>query len=239
MDYLRLSSSETLALWLSVKVGLCCVAIVLVPGVACGWVLARKRFPGKSVLEAVVHLPMVLPPVVTGCLLLFLLGRNGVLGRWLYSAFGLQLAFTWQGAAVASTVMAFPLMVRSVKVAIEMVDGNIEEVARTLGVAPMRCLLTVTLPLAAPGILAGAALAFARSLGEFGATITFAGNIQSETQTLPLAVFSQLQIPGADSAVFRLAMLSVAVSLAAVAASQYLDARFKRRIANTSEPADA
>ncbi len=238
-EHFGLTSPEISALWLSVKVGLWCVGILLVPGVACGWLLARKQFPGKSVLEAMVYLPMVLPPVVTGCLLLFLLGRNGVFGKMLFELFGWQFAFTWMGAVLASIVMAFPLMVRSVKVAVEMVDGNMEEASRTLGAGPLRCFLTVTLPLSAPGILAGAALAFARSLGEFGATITFAGNIRGETQTLPLAVFSQLQVPGSENAVLRLAALSIAVSLGAIALSRILESRLKRRNQNAQESDDA
>lgn len=238
-EWFGLTPVEISALWLSVQVGLWCVITLLVPGIACGWLLARKQFPGKSLLEAMVHLPMVLPPVVTGCLLLLLLGKNGVLGKWLYEVFGWQLAFTWKGAALASTVMAFPLMVRSVKIAVEMIDRNMEEVSQTLGAGPFRCFLTVTLPLAIPGILTGAALAFARSLGEFGATITFAGNIQAETQTLPLAVFSQLQIPGAENAVLRLTILSIIVSLGAVAVSQLLETWFMHRIHRVRESADA
>ena len=237
--YAGLTPAELAALWLSVKVGLWCVALLLVPGVACGWLLARKQFPGKSALEALVCLPMVLPPVVTGCLLLFLLGRNGVIGKRLFELFGWQLAFTWKGAVLASIVMAFPLMVRSVKVAMEMVDGNMEEASRTLGAGPLRCFLTVTLPLSAPGILAGAAHPIARSLGEFGATITFAGNIREETQTLPLAVFSQLQMPGSENAVLRLAALSIAVSLGAIALSRLLETRLDRRNRRTQESADA
>ena len=238
-EWFGLTPVEADALWLSVEVGLWCVTILLIPGIACGWLLARKQFPGKSLFEAMVHLPMVLPPVVTGCLLLLLLGKNGIMGKWLNEVFGLQLAFTWKGAALASTVMAFPLMVRSVKVAIEMIDRNIEEVAQTLGATPLHCFMTVTLPLAIPGILTGAALSFARSLGEFGATITFAGNIQAETQTLPLAVFSQLQIPGSENAVLRLTILSIILSLGAVVASQFLEAWFMRRIHRTRESADA
>lgn len=238
-EYSGLTPPEICALWLSIKVGFWCVAVLLVPGVVCGWLLARKQFPGKALFESVVCLPMVLPPVVTGCLLLFLLGRNGVIGKRLHDLFGWQLAFTWEGAVLASMVMAFPLMVRSVKVAMEMVDGNMEEASRMLGAGRLRCFLTVTLPLSAPGILAGAALAFARSLGEFGATITFAGNIRGETQTLPLAVFSQLQIPGSENAVFRLAALSIAVSLGAIALSRLLESWLKRHTQNARETADA
>jgi molybdate transport system permease protein len=208
-----LSHEEWVVLGLSARVAVCCAAAVAIPGIACGWLLARKRFPGKSLVDAILHAPLVMPPVVTGYLLLVLLGRRGVLGEVLYRHFGFTFAFTWKAAVVASAVMAFPLMVRAVRIAIEMADPKLEAAARCLGAGPLRTFMTVTLPLARPGIITGLVLSFARSLGEFGATIVFAGNIQGETRTLPLAVYSYMQVPGGDASAMRLVLVSILLSL--------------------------
>lgn len=228
MDWL--TEDEASVLLLSLRVALTSIALLVVPGILTGWALARWRFPGKALLDALVHLPLVLPPVVTGYLLLLLLGRRGLLGAPLEAWFGLRIAFTWKGAAIAAAVMAFPLMVRAVRLAIEMTDREIEDAARTLGASPLRVLLTVTLPLAAPGILAGMVLAFARSLGEFGATITLAGNIPGESRTLPVAIYAYSQVPDGDAPLQRLVLLSVAVSVLALLGSEWLSRRLARRV---------
>jgi molybdate transport system permease protein len=203
---------------------------MLIPAVACAWVLARKRFPGKVLVDAAVHLPLVLPPVVVGYLLLVVLGRRGMLGAWLYDGLGIDIAFTWRAAAIAAAVMGFPLMVRGVRLAIELVDVRIEDAARTLGAGPWRVFWTITLPLSLPGLLAGVVMAFARSLGEFGATITFAGNIEGQTRTLPVAIFTLTQTPGGDAPALRLVVISVLMSVAALVASELLARRISSRI---------
>jgi len=181
-------------------------------------------------LNGIVHLPLVLPPVVVGYLLLVLLGRRGPLGAWLYDSFGVTLPFTWEGAALAAAVMAFPLMVRAIRLSIESVDQRLETAARTLGASRSSVFLTITLPLIVPGILAGCVLAFARSLGEFGATITFVSNIPGETRTLPLALYSLIQSPGGEAGALRLALLSVLLSLAALGASEVISRRLRARL---------
>lgn len=223
-----LTPEEWSALGLSAQVALASVALMTVPGVLVGWFLARSRFWGKTVVDAVVHLPLVLPPIVTGYLLLLLLGRNGLFGGWLHETLGLEIAFTWRAAVIAAAVIAFPLMVRSVRLAVELVDRRYEEAAATLGASPLRVWTTVTLPLALPGVLAGMVLAFARSLGEFGATVVFAGNIAGETRTLPLAVYTHTQIPGGEGPAARLVVLSVVLSVGALAASELLARRARR-----------
>ncbi len=227
---LGFSPLEIEALALSLRVALWSVVTSLPVGLWVAWLLARGKFPGKGALNAIVHLPLVLPPVVVGYFLLVLLGREGPLGQVLDRVFGISLPFTWQGAALAAAVMAFPLMVRAMRLSLEAVDRRLEAAARTLGARPFEVFLTVTLPLMAPGILAGALLAFARSLGEFGATITFAANIPGETRTLPLALFSMTQRPGGESQALRLAALSVLLSLVALAASEYTARRLRARI---------
>jgi len=219
------SGAEWTALWLSVKVAVAAAAAVALPGILLGWLLARKNFRGKTVVEALIYAPMVMPPVVTGWLLLVAFGRNGWIGR----TFNLQLTFTWQGAALAAAVMALPLMVRAVRLAVELVDRRYEEAAAVLGWTPWRVWIKITLPLARSGLLAGLLLAFARSLGEFGATMTFAGNIEGVTQTLPLAIYSALQMPGGEAAAARLAGLSLLLSLGALGVSQWLATVGKRR----------
>ena len=210
---------------LSVQVAALATLASLVPAIAVAVLLARRRFWGHALINALVHLPLVLPPVVTGYVLLRLLGTRGPIGGWLAETFGLIVAFRWTGAVVAAAVMGFPLMVRAIRSSIESVDPRLEEAAATLGAAPAWRLLTITLPLAVPGILAGAILGFAKALGEFGATITFVSNIPGETQTLALAIYALTQTPGGEAGVWRLAALSVAVSLAALVAAEALARR--------------
>lgn len=223
-----LTPLEWEALSLSLKVATWATVASLPLGLFIAWVLARHRFPGHAMLNGVVHLPLVLPPVVVGYVLLIVLGRSGALGGWLYDTFGLSFAFTWKGAAVAAAVMAFPLLVRAMRLSLEAVDPGLEHAARTLGAAPLRVFFTVTLPLMLPGVVTGSVLAFARALGEFGATITFVSNIPGETQTLPLALYSFTQVPGGENSALRLAVLAVIVALIALIASEALAQRVRR-----------
>lgn len=227
---MTLTPEEISALWLSAKVAFFCTLVITAPGILLAWVLARKSFFGKALIDSVIHLPLVLPPVVPGFLLLLLLGNQGWLGRWLQAAFGLTVAFTWKGAVMASAVMALPLMVRSARLAISQVDVRLEQAAQSLGASPLRVFVTMTLPLALPGILTGMILAFSRSLGEFGATITFVGNIEGETRTLPLAIYSYTQVPGGDAPALRLVMLSMLLALGALALSDMLERKAARRL---------
>lgn len=213
---------------LSLRVAFCCVLLSLVPAVLLGWVLARREFPFKIALDGLCHLPLVLPPVVTGYLLLLLFGRRGFFGP-LLDAIGLQLAFDWKGAVVASAVVGFPLMLRSVRLSIESIDPRLERVALTLGASPLRVFLTVTLPLAGPGLLVGSLLTFARSLGEFGATITFAANIAGQTRTIPAAIYTYLNQPDSDDRVWGLVLVSVALSFLALIASEWSARRLRSR----------
>ncbi len=223
-----LSPAETEALLLSLKVAFWSVAASLPAGIALAWVLSRWSFPGKSVLDAIVHLPLVLPPVVVGYFLLVLFGRRGPLGALLEEYLGISFAFRWTGAALACAVMGFPLLVRAVRQSLDAVDRGLEAAASTLGASPVLVFATVTLPLAAPGIVTGVLLSFARSLGEFGATITFVSNIPGETQTLPLAIYTYTQVPGGDAQAMRLCALSVLISLAALLGSELLVRRAHR-----------
>lgn len=225
-----LSTEEWSILWLSVQVAGTSLALLLIPGIALGWVLSRCRFPGKTLLDVLVHLPLVLPPVVTGYLLLLLFGRRGMVGGWLHDL-GFDIAFTWKGAALAAAVMALPLLVRSVRLGFDLADRRLEEAARTLGAAPARVFLSVTLPLAAPAIIAGLVLAFARSLGEFGATITLAGNIPGESRTLPVAIWSLTQTPDGDAPALRLVIISLVLSVIALVGSEWLHRRWRREVA--------
>jgi molybdate transport system permease protein len=220
-----LAPSDWAIVALSLKVSVVAIACLLPIAFALAWVLARLRFPGRTLLDALVHLPLVLPPVVIGWLLLLAFGSDGPLGRLLEHTLGLTVLFRWTGAALASAIMALPLMVRAIRLSIEAVDPRLEMAARTLGAGPWRAFATITLPLSLPGILAGTVLGLARSLGEFGATITFVSNIPGETQTLPLAIYSALQVPGGDGQVVRLALVSVALSLGALMASEMLARR--------------
>ena len=230
LDILRFTPSEISILALSLKVALFCVVLILVPAVVVAWVLARKSFFGKSLLDSLVHLPLVLPPVVPGFLLLLLLGNQGLIGKCLHNIFGISLAFTWMGAVVASAVMAFPLMVRSARLAISQVDKGLEIAAQSLGAHPLKVFFTITLPLSMPGIITGLILAFSRSLGEFGATITFVGNIENETRTLPLAIYSYTQIPDGDLPALRLVILSMALALGALMISDRLERKANKNI---------
>ena len=224
------SPVELEALFLSLKVAIWSVLITLPLGLFTAWLLARKEFYGRAFLNGIVYLPLVLPPVVIGFFLLAMLGRHGPIGQLLDNMFGITVIFTWQGAAIASAIMSFPLMVRAIRISIENVDTKLEAAARTLGASPFRVFYSITLPLISPGILAGTLLAFARSLGEFGATITFVSNIPGETRTLPLAIYSLVQTPGGDTGALRLVILSVIIALMALLISEYLAHQAKRRI---------
>lgn len=230
LEFFRFTSSEITILLLSLKVALFCVALILVPAIAVGWLLARKSFLGKSLLDSLVHLPLVLPPVVPGFLLLLLLGNQGLIGKYLHQYIGISLAFTWMGAVVASAVMAFPLMVRSIRLAFTQVDKGLEIAAQSLGAHPLRVFFTITLPLSMTGIITGVILAFSRSMGEFGATITFVGNIENETRTLPLAIYSYTQVPDGDLPALRLVILSVVLALGALMISDRLERKANRQI---------
>ena len=221
---------EIEAIGLSLRVALWAVLWSLPLGIATAWLLARCDFFGKTLLNGVVHLPLILPPVAVGYLLLILLGRRGPVGGWLFDMFGITVAFTWKGAAIASAVMAFPLMVRAIRLSLEAVDYRLEEAARTLGAGRAWVFLSITLPLIAPGILTGTILCFARSLGEFGATITFVSNIAGETRTLPLALFTLTQTPDGELGALRLMIISVVLALAALIASEVLARRISARI---------
>jgi molybdate transport system permease protein len=225
-----LSDTERDALMLSLKVSLWGVGLSLPFGILVAALLARTEFWGKSLVNGVIYLPLVLPPVVTGYFLLILFGRHGPIGQFLLETFGVSLSFRWTGAALASAVMGFPLLVRAVRLSIEMVDQKLEQAAATLGANAIWIFLTITLPLTIPGILAGFFLSFGRSLGEFGATITFVSNIPNETQTLPLAIYTFTQVPGGDAPAMRLAVISIVLSLVALVASDLLARQATRRI---------
>ena len=226
-----LSPAETEALFLSLKVAFWSVAASLPIGVAFAWLLSRRSFPGKSLLDAVVHLPLVLPPVVIGYFLLLLFGRRGPIGGFLDEYLGITFAFRWTGAALACAVMGLPLLIRAVRQSLDAVDRGLESAAATLGASPAWVFASVTLPLILPGIVTGMLLSFARSLGEFGATITFVSNIPGETQTLPLAIYTFTQVPGGDAQAMRLCILSILLSLAALMASELLLRRANVRAA--------
>ena len=223
-----LAPDEWQAIQLSLKVALWATVGSLPAGVMIAWLLARKRFPGMLLLNSLVHLPLVMPPVVTGYLLLLAFGRRGPIGAWLEEQFGIVFAFRWTGAALACAVMGFPLMVRAIRLAIEAVDPRLEQAAATLGASPAWVFLTVTLPLALPGIIAGAVLCFAKALGEFGATITFVSNIPGETQTIPSAIYAYTQSPSGDAGAIRLTLIAIAISLLALAISEMLARRVGR-----------
>ncbi len=230
MQWWQLTDIELEALRLSLWVSGWAVALSLPAGIVVAWVLARLRFPGKNILDGVVHLPLVLPPVVTGYLLLVMLGRNGIIGAVLYKTLGIVLAFNWKGAVLAAAVMSFPLLVRAVRLSLESVDQGLEAAARTLGARPLRVFFTITLPLMVPGIITGLILAFARSLGEFGATITFVSNIRGQTQTLPLALYTLTQVPDGETGAMRLCILSVLIAMAALVCSEILARRYAARM---------
>jgi len=225
-----LTPEELTAMLLSLKVAATAVAFSLPFGIAVAWALSRRDFWGKSLLNGLVHLPLIMPPVVTGYLLLLTFGRRGAVGAFLDECFGLVFSFRWTGAALAAAVMGFPLLVRSIRLSLDAVDRRLETAASTLGAAPAWVFATVTLPLILPGIAAGAVLAFAKAMGEFGATITFVSNIPGETQTLASAIYTYTQVPGGDVAAMRLTLVSIVISLAAVIASEILSRRMAERI---------
>lgn len=226
---MNLTGEELNAIVLSIKVGIWSVAAGLIPAIGLAYLLARSRFRGKSLVDAVIHLPLVVPPVVTGYILIITLGRYTPLGGLLQSI-GIKFAFNWKGAVVASLIMSLPLMVRAIRISIEAVDRRLEDAARTLGAGSLRIFLTITLPLALPGIISGAILGFARSLGEFGATVTFVANIPGETQTLPLALYSYTQMPGGEMMAARLCLVSIVIAVAALAVSEIFAQRASARL---------
>jgi molybdate transport system permease protein len=220
-----LSPDEWTAIELSLRIAVVATLAALPIGIAVAWLLARGRFWGKSIVDGIVHLPLVLPPVVTGYLLLINFGRKGLIGAFLADHFGIVFSFRWTGAALACGVMGFPLMVRPIRLAIEAIDRKLEQAAATLGANEILVFLTITLPLALPGIVAGIVLCFAKALGEFGATITFVSNIPGQTQTLSAAIYTYTQVPSGDSAAFRLVLVAIALSLVALIASEWLARR--------------
>ncbi len=228
-ELFKYTDGELTAIQLSLQVAVVCTIVVLPLAILIGWFLARKQFPGKAFVEGFLHLPLVLPPVTTGYILLVLFGTNGWLGSFFYNYFGIRIAFSFPAAIIAAVIVAFPLVTRSIRLSIELVDKNFEEAARTLGASNLKVFFTITLPLALPGVISGAILAFARSLGEFGATISFAGNISGETQTLPLAIFSAMQVPGQEASTLRLVVVSVILSLLAMIGAECLNRRILKR----------
>ncbi|CAH1536632.1 molybdate ABC transporter membrane subunit [Vibrio owensii] len=221
---------EYQALMLSLKVGAYAVVWLIPLGVALAWLLSRKEFIGKSILDSLIHLPLVLPPVVIGYLLLISLGRQGVLGNWLFEHFDLVFSFNWKGAVIACIVVALPLMVRSVRLSLDNVDPKLEHAASTLGASPLKVFLTITLPLTIPGIITGTMLSFARSLGEFGATISFVSNIPGETQTIPLAMYNFIETPGAEMEAARLCIISIVLALSTLMISEWLNRKAASRL---------
>jgi molybdate transport system permease protein len=230
MDWFHFSPDEWDAIRLSLRVATIGTLASLPAGLLAAYALARWRFPGKLLFDGLVHLPLVLPPVVTGYLLLILFGRRGPIGGFLDSTFGIVFSFRWTGAALAAAVMGFPLLVRAIRLSFEATDRRLEDAARTLGAGSPLVFLTVTLPLALPGVLAGLVLAFAKALGEFGATITFVSNIPGETRTLPTAIYTYTQVPGGDANAARLAAVAIVLSLAALVVSEFLSRRIAARI---------
>jgi len=231
-DLLNLSPEEWSAVRLSLRVATVAMLASLPVGIAVAYLLARGRFPGKAILSGIVFLPLILPPVVTGYLLLLSFGRRGPIGAFLDQHFGIVFSFRWTGAALACAVMAFPLLVRSIRLSIEAVDRRLEEAAGTLGANPLWVFLFVTLPLILPGIIAGMILCFAKAMGEFGATITFVSNIPGETQTLPTAIYTLTQIPGGEAGAMRLTLIAIIISMAAVIVSELLARRVDQRMWN-------
>jgi molybdate transport system permease protein len=224
-----LTPDEWLAISLSIRIAIVATAVALPFGIAIAWLLARKDFWGKSLLDGLVHLPLVLPPVVIGYLLLISFGRRGPIGNFLAENFGIVFSFRWTGAALACGVMAFPLLVRAIRLSFESIDQRLEDAAATLGASPLRIFFTVTLPLALPGVIAGMVLCFAKALGEFGATITFVSNIPGETQTISAAIYTLTQVPGGDAAAMRLVVVAIVISLAALIASEWFARRAGKR----------
>jgi molybdate transport system permease protein len=231
---MTLSPEEWSIIWLSLSVAILATLLCLPIGIALAWVLARKDFWGKSVLNSIIHLPLILPPVVTGYLLLLAFGKKGFIGSFLFEYFGFTFAFRWTGAALAAGLMALPLMVRAIRLSMEAIDQNLDDAAATLGASPLQIFTLVTLPLAATGIAVGTILTFIKALGEFGATITFVSNIPNETQTLSLAIYSLLQTPDGDTAAWRLILISIALAFAALLLSE----RLEKYLLHRNKPAE-
>lgn len=229
MEIFNFSYEEMQALGLSIRVATICSFISLPIAIGIGWLLARKSFRGKWFLDGIVQLPLVLPPVTIGYVLLLVFGVRGFIGKFLLEQFDVRISFTFWAAVLASIVVSFPLVVRAIKVAIEMVDVELESAARTLGAGPWKTFFTITIPLAFPGIFSGFILSFARCLGEFGATITFAGNITGQTQTLPLAIYSAMEVPGGEMVAFRLALVSIILSFMAMVGSEFLNRKLVKK----------
>ena len=223
---------EINALFLSIKIGLLSTLFILLPGIFVGWILAKKAFFGKTILDSIVHLPLVIPPIGVGYILLIMFGKNGTIGSFLFENFNINLSFSWVGAAIACSVMSFPLMVRPIRVLMEAQDKRIDEAARTLGASELKIFLSITLPLAYPGILAGLVLSFARSIGEFGATIAFVGNIPGETQTLPLALWTLIETSNSSNEIIRLGLISVCLSLVALLIATNIEKKFLEKLKN-------
>ncbi len=220
-DFLSFNYNELTAIKLSLKVALCSILVTLPFGVLCGYILARFSFKGKILLDSLVNLPLILPPVITGYLLLLTFGKNGYIGKYLYDLFNISFAFNWKGAVLASAVVSFPLMVRAIRVAIEQVDPSYEKVAATLGASKLKVFFTVIIPLAMNGIIAGTVTAFARSLGEFGATITFVSNIPGKTNTIPIEIYSLIQNPSsADASIIKLVTISIIIAFLSLMLSE-------------------
>ena len=230
MDFL--TTVEIEAIKLSLKISFWAMLWSLPLALGTAWILARHKFPGKFLFDGIIHLPLGLPPVVIGYVLLVLMGKQGLIGSFLYETLGFTLSFSWRGAALAAGIMAFPLIVRAIRLSLEAVDQKLEAAARTLGARPITVFLTITLPLIMPGIIAGAILGFARCLGEFGATITFVSNIPGETQTLPIALYGFSQVPGGEEAAFRIIIISIIIALCALAGSEVLARRMHKHIGN-------
>ncbi|PHM41912.1 binding-protein-dependent transport systems inner membrane component [Xenorhabdus szentirmaii] len=225
-----LSEYEWQAIFLSLKISGIAVLCSLPFGILMAWMLARCQFFGKSLLDSLIHLPLVLPPVVVGYLLLVSMGRRGFIGEFLYDWFGISFSFNWTGAALASAIVAFPLMVRAIRLSLEAIDQRLEQAARTLGANSLKVFFTITLPLSLPGIIVGAVLAFARSLGEFGATITFVSNIPGETRTIPLAMYTLIEMPGAETAAARLCIIAIVLALISLMLSEWLTHWGRKRL---------
>ena len=222
------SQPELNAIYLSLKVATIAILFALPVATFIAWILSRKQFWGKQLLNGIVHLPLVLPPVVTGYLLLIMMAKRGAIGQYLWEWFGFSFSFSWRGAVLSSAVMAFPLMVRSIKQAFDAIDPKLEQAARTLGASPLKVFFTLNLPLSFSGVIAGAVLGFARSLGEFGATITFVSNIPNQTQTIPAALFTFIETPDGELAAARLCAVAIVISLIALSTSEWLAERQKR-----------
>ncbi len=226
---LGITPAEATAILLSIKVAVLSTVIAFPITLCIGWLLARKDFVGKSLAEGILHLPLVMPPVTTGYLLMLFFGTRGLVGGWLFETFGIRLAFNQSAAVLAAIVVSFPLMTRSIRTSMEMIDPAMEAASNTLGVSPFMTFFRVSLPLALPGVISGLVLGFARALGEFGATITFAGNIEGETRTIPMAVYAYMQTPGKEKATLRLVLISVIISLAAMILAEYLNKKANRK----------